>query len=81
MKVVQSIFYFITLVYLGLPKYHKIIKLKVNLEVHFIVLLTDINKQTLFTSVSYKRITNNNNNNNNNNNKKKLTAKFSRNIE
>ena len=47
--------------HLGLPKYHKIIKLKVNF-VHFIVLLTDINKQTLFTSISYKRLKNNNKN-------------------
>ena len=43
----------------------KIIKLKVNF-VHFIELLIDINKQTLFTSVSYKRLTNYNNNNNKN---------------
>ena len=42
-------------------KYHKIIKLKVNF-VHFIELLTDINKETLFTSVSYKHLTNNNKN-------------------
>ena len=38
-KVVQSIFYFITLVSFGPDKNHKIIKLKVNF-VHFIVLLT-----------------------------------------
>ena len=45
LKVVPSIFYFIKLFHLGLPKYHKIIKLKVNC-VLFIELLTDINKQT-----------------------------------
>ena len=41
--------YFISsnLFHLGLPKYHKIIKLKANF-VHFIELLTDINKQTYY---------------------------------
>ena len=48
--------------HLGLPKYRKIIKLKVNF-VHFIDLLTDNNKQTYYLlALSYKRFTNSNKN-------------------
>ena len=36
---------------MGLPKYHKIIKLKVNF-LHFIVLLADINKHYLLALVT-----------------------------
>ena len=46
-KLYRVYFIPLNLVHLGLPKYHKIIKLKVNF-VHFIELLTDINKQTYY---------------------------------